>query len=826
MCRGGIAVTLATATSGSPLCGSTFRLKHRVRLSELWVLCRQEAAVAAGPEDDEEVFGLKCSQTLILVWPSSLCVVTFGSPEVKQLWLDAILSSWHSSGSRFASGLQRGSKRREVSGQLLAGRPGAPEALLCACLSRRPEVSLTAKTVEALVLAEADAKRGPPRAEPSAREEGLCHSAGECQKESEELPPPVLLANGPFGKAAWPATSGDTPQQRKALGSGSGSGSGSCSSFLSPCKTAAPVNALQQPLQPVALHAHKRLPTGAGCACFSERGPAFLVLAADGAKEGKKVVISWPLAWRGTAVPGDCPGQLGSGPQVALFGQPLALLCGEGGALPQPLQELLALLYEKGPATEGIFRKAATEKARRELKEDLDRGRSVDLASQPAHLLAAVLKDFLRNIPSKLLVAELYDKWLLALEKPGQQEKIEALREVAGKLPRANLLLLQRLLSVLHHISDNAESNRMDASNLAICVGPNMLSPDTDNLLPLAVHKESIDKVTLLVAFLIDNCAAVFGEDVALPLRPSADESPEHTDSSTERPCAAPQNTCACDSPEAGAAGSPPPSDMEQPKGGSASVSSSYPACASAPSLVIGKKDSSRMERSFSEPDLSFQASSLAGSRREPEAAKGEELFPRQLTKLRLEKRALEKRPCQLASTLSKSHSLPKIFSSRSLEPLLSSDGSLFPSSSLVSLLRPQKSYSKKTQAFPIKPAESTAGHLAERSDSAPGHCLLPAAAKRSKNTPHFGDLEDVRFPRASSSRKDNPFCCTAVQARRLDKNNPVKRFQGSAPIGKQNGKTCARIYMRGGPKHSSAFGCRRLARLRRNVGVLEAWKT
>ncbi|XP_068792586.1 T-cell activation Rho GTPase-activating protein-like [Struthio camelus] len=535
-------------------CGSTFRLKHRVRLSELWVLCRQEAAVAAGPEDDEEVFGLKCSQTLILVWPSSLCVVTFGSPEVKQLWLDAILSSWHSSGSRFASGLQRGSKRREVSGQLLAGRPGAPEALLCACLSRRPEVSLTAKTVEALVLAEADAKRGPPRAEPSAREEGLCHSAGECQKESEELPPPVLLANGPFGKAAWPATSGDTPQQRKALGSGSGSGSGS----------------------------------------------------ADGAKEGKKVVISWPLAWRGTAVPGDCPGQLGSGPQVALFGQPLALLCGEGGALPQPLQELLALLYEKGPATEGIFRKAATEKARRELKEDLNRGRSVDLASQPAHLLAAVLKDFLRNIPSKLLVAELYDKWLLALEKPRQQEKIEALREVAGKLPRANLLLLQRLLSVLHHISDNAESNRMDASNLAICVGPNMLSPDMDNLLPLAVQKESIDKVTLLVAFLIENCAAVFGEDVALPLRPSADESPEHTDSSTERPCAAPQNSCACDSPEAGAAGSPPPSDMEQPKGGSASVSSSYPTCASVPLLAIGKKDISRMERSFSEPNLSF----------------------------------------------------------------------------------------------------------------------------------------------------------------------------------------------------------------------------
>ena len=78
----GVAPTLHTHTPGPALppcrCGSIFWLKHRVRLSELWVLCSEEAAAARPEEEEEEVFGLKCSRTLILVWPTNLCVVTFG----------------------------------------------------------------------------------------------------------------------------------------------------------------------------------------------------------------------------------------------------------------------------------------------------------------------------------------------------------------------------------------------------------------------------------------------------------------------------------------------------------------------------------------------------------------------------------------------------------------------------------------------------------------------------------------------------------------------------------------------------------------------------
>ncbi|KAK4831853.1 hypothetical protein QYF61_019682 [Mycteria americana] len=161
----------------------------------------------------------------------------------------------------------------------------------------------------------------------------------------------------------------------------------------------------------------------------------------------------------------------------------------------RPLQDLLALLHQHGPSTEGIFRLAASERASRELREALDSGAEVHLESQPAHLLAVVLKDFLRKIPSKLLEEELYEEWMSALQKTSRQERLAGLKEVASKLPKANLLLLQSLLTLLHNISRKAATSRMTAGNLAICVGPNLLSPAEEHTLPLDVLLQVTAKV-------------------------------------------------------------------------------------------------------------------------------------------------------------------------------------------------------------------------------------------------------------------------------------------------------------------------------------------
>ncbi|KAK4823474.1 hypothetical protein QYF61_002521 [Mycteria americana] len=486
---------------------------------------------------------------------------------------------------------------------------------------------------------------------------------------------------------------------------------------------------------------------------------------ADGTKKRKKV-ISQSFTLRRSSTNGNSPGQLDSGAKIALFGQPLAIICGEDDTLPQPVQDLLTILYMKGPSTEGIFRKAANEKARKELKEDLNKGGNVDLKSKSVHLLAVVLKDFLRNIPSKLLSADLYEKWMQALEKPSKQEKIEELKEVADKLPRPNLALLKHLLSLLHHISQNAETNRMDSSNLAICVGPNMLSPETDNALPLEVQKEMNDKVTVLVEFLINNCSEIFGEDSALTVCASAGESPEYTDSSTEHLCAAHQNDSAYDSPDPEAEGSPRTSQMEQPKGRSTSVSRRYPTRISAPSGTNFRNDISTMDRRYSEPDLSFQ-NRLEGRIRKQKLNKSEDSFPVQQKQLGLE--ALEKQLAILPSQLS-TDSLPKTSSSCSLE---SSDGSVFTSSPVVSPSSPKKTFLNRPQSFSTKATEDCSTPSREIKK----HSMSFSFANRRKTllkTQSWGPGKNMGFQRDSFTKKEDQFSCRVVQESSPDGDKPL----------------------------------------------------
>ncbi|XP_055582924.1 uncharacterized protein LOC129737378 [Falco cherrug] len=225
--------------------------------------------------------------------------------------------------------------------------------------------------------------------------------------------------------------------------------------------------------------------------------------AAGGSSSGsstsrRRMGLPWPFALRRTPAAAQAPGQAGSSCSRALFGQPLAALCGEDNTLPRPIQELLAVLRQQGPATEGIFRRAAGGTELRQLREALDRGKDIDVGSQPALLLAVILKDFLRSIPTKLLVVDLYEDWMAAMERASKQAKVEELKAVADKLPAANLLLLKRLMALLQHIGHNAATSRMSCSNLAICVGPNLLSPPNEDLLPLQAMLAVTEKVVIL----------------------------------------------------------------------------------------------------------------------------------------------------------------------------------------------------------------------------------------------------------------------------------------------------------------------------------------
>ncbi|KAK2532980.1 hypothetical protein Q9966_007856 [Columba livia] len=120
-------------------------------------------------------------------------------------------------------------------------------------------------------------------------------------------------------------------------------------------------------------------------------------------------------------------------------------------------KDLLALLQEHGPSTEGIFLLAAGERASRELREALDSGAQVQLESQPVHLLATIFQEFLRKIPSKLLQNELYQDWMSALQKTSRQERLAGLKEACLQLSNFFSSPLQDLLVLLQEHGPSTE---------------------------------------------------------------------------------------------------------------------------------------------------------------------------------------------------------------------------------------------------------------------------------------------------------------------------------------------------------------------------------
>ncbi|XP_059897623.1 T cell activation RhoGTPase activating protein b [Gadus macrocephalus] len=214
--------------------------------------------------------------------------------------------------------------------------------------------------------------------------------------------------------------------------------------------------------------------------------------------------------------------ELDSGAQ--LFGQPLSKICPDNCSLPKPLTDMLVLLRSKAPSTEGVFRKPGNTRVTRELREQLDAGQEVDLEGLPVVLLVALLKCFLKELPGSLLVSDLYVPWVKALDADEGRQRSSQIKRVLGQLPVHNRLLLQQLLSVLHHVLEQSDTNKMDAHNLAVCTAPTLLQL---NATPLEEQKERLEKVTELTQYLIEHSCELLGENV---LRPLGDTEEDNSD--------------------------------------------------------------------------------------------------------------------------------------------------------------------------------------------------------------------------------------------------------------------------------------------------------
>ncbi|KFV80225.1 Rho GTPase-activating protein 6, partial [Struthio camelus australis] len=142
-----------------------------------------------------------------------------------------------------------------------------------------------------------------------------------------------------------------------------------------------------------------------------------------------------------------------------------------------------------GLQTVGIFRVGSSKQSVEQLREEFNQGLDVFLDEhQSVHDVAALLKEFLRDMPDSLIPRELYEAFLSTVSMEGPVQ-LATLQLLLFLLPPCHSDTLYRLLQFLNEVAQHAESsqgpdgqeipgNKMTVSNLATIFGPNILQKE------------------------------------------------------------------------------------------------------------------------------------------------------------------------------------------------------------------------------------------------------------------------------------------------------------------------------------------------------------
>ncbi|NXF35309.1 RHG06 protein, partial [Nyctibius bracteatus] len=157
--------------------------------------------------------------------------------------------------------------------------------------------------------------------------------------------------------------------------------------------------------------------------------------------------------------------------------------------VPRVVERCCRHIETHGLHTVGIFRVGSSKKRVQQLREEFDQGLDVLLDErQCVHDVAALLKEFLRDLPEPLIPRELYGAFLSTAAMAGPAQ-LAALQLLLFLLPPCHSDTLHRLLRFLSEVARHAESsrgpdgqeipgNKMTVSNLATIFGPNILQKE------------------------------------------------------------------------------------------------------------------------------------------------------------------------------------------------------------------------------------------------------------------------------------------------------------------------------------------------------------
>lgn len=100
---------------------------------------------------------------------------------------------------------------------------------------------------------------------------------------------------------------------------------------------------------------------------------------------------------------------------------------------------------------------------------------------QDVHVVASVLKAYLRSLPEPLLTFGHYNEFMEVAQIVNDQHRKAAILNIINQLPEGNYNNLKYLMKFLTRLSEKNQQNKMSTQNIAIVMSPNLLWPQNEN---------------------------------------------------------------------------------------------------------------------------------------------------------------------------------------------------------------------------------------------------------------------------------------------------------------------------------------------------------
>ncbi|KAM9787585.1 rho GTPase-activating protein 11A-like [Syngnathus typhle] len=159
-----------------------------------------------------------------------------------------------------------------------------------------------------------------------------------------------------------------------------------------------------------------------------------------------------------------------------VFGVPLEILPYYDmtrGRVPRFLVDACMKL-EAHADTEGLFRKSGSVVRLKALRTKVDSGEECLSTALPCDV-AALVKQFFRELPEPVLPNELQEAFLKAQQLPAKEDQISATMLLSCVLPDRSLSVLGHFFDFLQNVSKRSAENKMDSANLSVILAPNLL---------------------------------------------------------------------------------------------------------------------------------------------------------------------------------------------------------------------------------------------------------------------------------------------------------------------------------------------------------------